>query len=69
MQRSNIFKCLLLTPLIASMLTTAAMTGAGQAKRKTPKYTVPADTIIRLRMNDTLTSKKLRLVVRLLRRW
>lgn len=58
MQRNNTFKCLLIMSLIASVSTTAAMTAAGQTKRKTTKYTVPADTIIRLRMNDRLTSKK-----------
>lgn len=58
MQRNNIFKCMLLISLIASMSTLAAMTAAGQTKRKTPKCTVPTDTIIRLRMNDRLSSKK-----------
>src|SRR5215210_8007760 len=48
----------------ASVLTALAVLAcgmlsvAGQTKRKLPKYVLPEETVIRLRLNEKLTSKK-----------
>ena len=44
---------LMMTSLLASM----TLTLSAQKKRKRPPYTVPANTMIRVRMNETLSSK------------
>ena len=39
------------------MLMSAALSGSGQTRKKSPRYTLPQDSIIRLRLNNKLSSK------------
>lgn len=43
--------------LVVLVIALGAVSAAAQTKRKTPKYVVPGDTAIHLRMNDKLSSK------------
>lgn len=43
--------------VVVLVIALGTLSVTAQAKRKTPKYVVPADTTVRLRMNDKLSSK------------
>lgn len=43
--------------MVLLVIVAAAVSALAQTKRKTPKYVVPVDTTIHLRMNDKLSSK------------
>jgi len=49
--------CAALLLACAVMLTCGSLPAAAQKKQKTPKYTVPTDTVIRLRLDEKLSSK------------
>lgn len=50
-------RCAVSILIMTSLLASGTLTLSAQTKRKRPPYTVPANTTIRVRMNETLTSK------------